>query len=95
MYSRGFSCILEGDMQKIIANFQQQFGLSANLKDFCKLARTSDVSTFHLYECGHSMYALSFLLQSKISDNNSFLSRPIYVKGFSLPWTKRGTIWFP
>ena len=62
MYSRGFSCILEGDMQKIIANFQQQFGLSANLKDFCKLARTSDVSTFHLIS-----------LQSKISDINSFV----------------------
>ena len=73
MYSRGFSCILEGDMQKIIANFQQQFGLSANLKDFCKLARTSDVSTVHLFECGHSMCALSFLLQSKIFDNNSFV----------------------
>ena len=73
MYSRGFSCILEGDMQKIIANFQQQFGLSANLKDFCKLARTSDVSTFHLFECGHSTYALSLLLQSKISNNNYFV----------------------
>ena len=69
MYSRGFSCILEGDVQKIIANFQQQFGLSANLKDFCKLARTSDVSTFHLF----SMFALSFSFQSKISDNNSFV----------------------
>ena len=74
MYSRGFSCILEGDVQKIIANFQQQFGLSANLKDFCKLARTSDVSTFHLFWSGHSsMYALSFSFQSKISDNNSFV----------------------
>ena len=48
MYSRGFSCILEGDMQKIIANFEQQIGLSANLKDFCQLAGTSDVSTFYL-----------------------------------------------
>ena len=67
MYSRGFSCILEGDMQKIIDNFQQQFGLSANLKDFCKLARTSDVSTFHLFGTA------TFLLQSKISDNNSFV----------------------
>ena len=60
MYFRGFSCILEGDMQKIIANFQQQFGLSANMKDFSKLAHTSDVSTFHLFGCGHSKYALSF-----------------------------------
>ena len=73
MYSRGFSCILEGDMQKIIANFEQQIGLSANLKEFGQLAHTSDVSTFHLFGCGHSMYALSFSLQSKISDNNSFV----------------------
>ena len=75
MYSRGFSCILEGDMQKIIANFEQQIGLSANLKDFCQLAGTSDVSTFNLFGCGHidSMYALSNSLQSKSSDNNCFV----------------------
>jgi len=39
---RGFSCILEGDMQKIIANLEQLIGLSANLNDFCQLAGTSD-----------------------------------------------------
>ena len=47
----GFLCILEDDKQKIIDNFEQQIGLTANLEDFSKLACSSNVSTFFLLGC--------------------------------------------
>jgi hypothetical protein len=43
---REFFCILEGDKEKIIDNFEKQIGLSANLEDFSKLACSNNVSTF-------------------------------------------------
>ena len=55
----GFLCILEGDKQKIIDNFEQQIGLSANLEDFSKLACSSNVSTFYLL--GYSVYNRIFV----------------------------------
>ena len=48
---REFFCILEGDKEKIIDNFEKQIGLSANLEDFSKLACSSNVSTFYLLGC--------------------------------------------
>ena len=55
----GFLCILEGDKQKIIDNFEKQIGLSANLEDFSKLACSNNVSTFYLLEC--SIYNKTFV----------------------------------
>ena len=46
----GFLYILEDDKQKIIDNFEQQIGLSANLEEFSKLACSENVSTFYLWD---------------------------------------------
>ena len=81
----GFLCIMEGDKQKIIDNFEQQIGLSANLEDFSKLASSSNVSTFYLctiYGAFIIKYLFACLLKywflpshpkQKKFDNNYFL----------------------
>ena len=58
-FDLGFLCILEGDKQKIIDNFEKQIGLSANLEDFSKLACSNNVSTFYLL--GFSIYNKIFV----------------------------------
>ena len=49
-FDLGFLCILEGDKQKIIDNFEKQIGLRANLEDFSKLACSNNVSTFYILD---------------------------------------------
>ena len=58
-FDLGFLCILEGDKQKIIDNFEKQIGLSANLEDFSKLACSNNVSTFYILGC--SIYNKTFV----------------------------------